>query len=113
MRKIKVIICPADRMPYVTNISDTMENFQRVVGGYIEAATVFSDAVVICNEEGQLLGLPENQGLFLPGFFGDCLICGVGGENLVSLSEQACKVLLQACKVRYNRYKRGMEQEGK
>ena len=109
MRKIKVIMCPADRVPYVTSVSDTLENFQRVVGGHIEVATVFSDAVVICNEEGRLLGLPENQSLFLSGFCGDCLICGVYGENFVGLPEQACKVLLQACKVRYKKHRQDLQ----
>lgn len=108
MRKIKVIICPADRMPYVTNISNTLENLQRIVGGYIETAMVFSDAVVICNEEGRLLGLPENQSLFLSGFCGNCLICGVdaNGEDFTSLPEQACKELLQACRARYQKERR-------
>lgn len=106
MSKIKVIMCPANWMPYVTNVSDTLENLQRIVGGYIETAMVFSDAVVICNEEGRLLGLPENQSLFLSDFCGDCLICGVDGENFADLPEQACKELLQACRARYQKERR-------
>lgn len=104
MRKIKAIICPANGMPYVANISDTLENLQRIVGGYIEVATVFADALVICNEEGRLLNLPENRSLFLAGFCGDCLICGVDGEDFASLPDPARKVLLQSCKARYRKY---------
>ena len=51
MKKLKVIICPAEREPYVTNVSDTLEALQKAVGGYIEAVTVLEGVVVLCNEE--------------------------------------------------------------
>lgn len=104
MRKIKVIVCPANGMPYVANVSDNLESLQRIVGGYIEAATVLEDALVICNEEGWLLNLPENQSLFVSGFRGDCLICGTEGEDFASLPDPARKILLQSCKARYRNY---------
>ena len=56
MKKLKVIICPAEREPYVTNVSDTLEALQKAVGGYIEAVTVLEGVAVLCNEEGRLMG---------------------------------------------------------
>ena len=103
MRKIKAIICPANGMPYVANVSDNLESLQRIVGGYIEAATVIEGVLVICNEEGRLLNLPENQSLFISGFCGDCLICGADGEDFASLPDPARKILLQSCKARYQK----------
>lgn len=50
--KIKVIIKQPGRAPYVTNISNTLENLQKTVDGYIETVTLCSDLVIICNEEG-------------------------------------------------------------
>lgn len=64
MKKLKVIICPAEREPHVTNVSDTLEALQKAVGGYIEAVTVLEGVVVLCNEEGRLMGLPENRSFF-------------------------------------------------
>ena len=55
MKKLKVIICPAEREPYVTNVSDTLEALQKAVGGYIGKVTVRKDVVMLCNEEGLLM----------------------------------------------------------
>ena len=57
MKKLKVIICPAEREPYVTNVSDTLEALQKAVGGYIGKVTVRKDVVMLCNEEGLLMKL--------------------------------------------------------
>lgn len=35
---------------------NSLEAFQKAVGGYIEVVTVASDLVLICNEEGRLPG---------------------------------------------------------
>lgn len=40
MSKIRILALPVDREPYITNISNTLENMQRFVGGYIEAETI-------------------------------------------------------------------------
>ena len=103
MKKLKVIICPAEREPYAANVSDSLEALQKIVGGYIKTVTAFTDAVVICNEEGRILGLPENRSLPLSGFCGDCLICGADGENFCGLSDSDCKFLLRECKKRYGK----------
>lgn len=60
--KMRVIMCPAERKPYVTWIEDSLENLQRAVGGNIECFTFAKDAVIICNEEGRLPGMPEGEG---------------------------------------------------
>ena len=103
MKKRKVIICPAEREPYAANVSDSLEALQKIVGGYIKTVTVFTDAVVICNEEGRILGLPENRSFFISGICGDCLICGVDGEEFASLSEPDCGKLLKLCKDRFRK----------
>lgn len=105
MKKLKVIICPAEREPYAANVSDSLEALQKIVGGYIKTVTVFTDAVVICNEEGRILGLPENRSFFISGICGDCLICGVDGEEFASLSEPECGKLLKLCKDRFRKEK--------
>lgn len=46
--------------PELIDIDNTLKALQTEVGGYIETVTIASDAVVICNEEGVLLGMPYN-----------------------------------------------------
>ena len=103
MKKLKVIICPAEREPYVTNVSDTLKALQKAVGGYIEAVTVLEGVAVLCNKEERLMELPENRSLPFSGFCGDCLICGVDGEEFASLSEPECGKPLKLCKDRFRK----------
>lgn len=103
MKKLKVIICPAEREPYAANVSDSLEALQKIVGGYIGKVTVRKDVVMLCNEEGLLMKLPKNRSFFLSGIRGDCLICGVDGEEFASLSEPDCGKLLKLCKDRFRK----------
>lgn len=96
---IQVIMCPTDRTPYVANISDKLETMQRTVGGYIETVTFSGGVVVVCNEEGKLRGLPKNPAL--PGFVGDCFICGAKGDELVDIPAGRKKKLLATAKQHY------------
>ena len=101
MAKIRVVMCPADRAPYVTYVSDTLENMQRIVDGYIETYTITTDAVIICNEEGRLRDLPRCKSLCFDSFCGDCFIAGVKGEEFTDLSEDAAAFWLKECKKKW------------
>lgn len=60
-KQILVIIKRPGEDPMVEPLfENTLEAFQKEVGGYIEAVTIAEDLVLIVNEEGRLLGLPEN-----------------------------------------------------
>ncbi len=62
-KKIKVIIKQPHRVPYSTNISNTLENLQRTVGGYIELLRPdlgVPRMAFIVNKEGKLRGLHPN-----------------------------------------------------
>lgn len=77
MKKIYVITkrpgCPARHVW----MSNSLEAFQAAVGGYIEAVTLASDAAVICNEEGRLLGLKPNVKICGVDFCGPIVLVGV------------------------------------
>lgn len=62
-------------------IENTLDTFQRLVGGYIETVTLGADWTVICNEEGRLEGLPYNLELCGVDFVGTIVLVGVKGEN--------------------------------
>ena len=52
MAKIKVIIKrPDEEFGHVCNISNSLENLQKTVGGYIEAVPLTNKNVIICNED--------------------------------------------------------------
>lgn len=91
--KIKVIIKrPDEEFGHVTNISPTLENIQKTVGGYIETVTLLpasemrkSPVIAIVNEEGKLKGLEKN--MRIPGdiLVGTIIACGVDGEDLADI----------------------------
>ena len=52
------------KKPTVREIDPGLEAMQEIVGGSIEAGYPFDESVVlVCNEEGKLLGLPLNRAL--------------------------------------------------
>lgn len=60
MKKIKIILKKVGEEPRIAYIPNTLEAMQELVGGYIETVTLASDFIVVCNEEGRLIGLPNN-----------------------------------------------------
>ena len=92
MDRIKVVIFEPGKPGRIDFIPNKLKNMQRVVGGYIESAHLTRELVCICNEEGRLLGLPENR----------CGICGTffvaqddGGEELASLTREQADIVLR------------------
>ena len=83
---------------YSTNISNTLENFQRTVEGFIEVVPFTSDAVIVCNEEGRLRDLPFNCNLLGVDFVGTIFVVGVDGEEFcdVPITFKEWKELLKA-----------------
>ena len=61
---IILLIQPGEK-PALTEIDGTLESMQKMVGGYIQVLYPFDDPIaLVCNEEGKLLGLPLNRGLW-------------------------------------------------
>ena len=89
---IRVLCIEPNKEPYEIEIENSLEVMQSFVGGYITTIGYGVDTVLIVNEEGRLLNLPENRNF--PGLLsyqkivGTFLICGVDYDyNFSSLSE--------------------------
>lgn len=85
MKYISALIKRPGEPPRHVNISNSLEALQRNVGGYIETVTIATDLVVICNEEGRLMGLPENCSICGVTFCGEIIMCGVKGDEFADL----------------------------
>ena len=61
-KKIKCIVKrPDEQFGHTTWISDSLENLQKTVGGYIETVSIDDhELVLIVNEEGKLRDMPYN-----------------------------------------------------
>lgn len=73
--------------PEVIEVENTLKALQDEVGGYIETVTIASDAVVICNEEGRLCGLPYNCLFFGMVFVGTILVVGRSKDEFCDVPE--------------------------
>lgn len=66
---------------------NSLESFQAAVGGYIEAVGLDANAVLLCNEEGKVIGLPANRRLDDDVIAGTFLIVGAEDGEFRSLSD--------------------------
>ena len=74
-------------------IPSTLESLQSQVGGLIQALYL-TDAAIICNDEGKLLGLPLNRPLFdedgniYDVIAGTFLVVGLTEDDFGSLTDE-------------------------
>ena len=102
MSKIKAIIKrPDEKYGHMTNISPTLENLQKTVGGKIETLYLGRGTILIVNEEGKLQGLEPSfrigHGAFVDLIVGTAILVGQNGEDFgdVPITFQTWKSLLK------------------
>lgn len=94
-KKIKIVYIEVDKEPEIIEIENKLEAMQNLVGGYIEMVyleTGTRPAILICNEEGIIMGLEPNR--VVPGvgtIHGPFFICSEKGEDFASISEEKAK----------------------
>lgn len=88
MGKIKVIVKrPDEGIGHVTYISNNLKNLQNTVGGYIQVVPLAEDVLMICNEEGKLLGLDPNFPFKAGKIYGTVIITGVDGDEFTDIPD--------------------------
>lgn len=88
--EINILVVEPGEAPRPAKVEDTLEAFQKIVGGPIEAGCYLPQRVMlVCNSEGKHMGLmpnrenPTDSGDFIAGTF---LLCGFEGEHFASLT---------------------------
>lgn len=88
---ITVLVCRVGQEPAVEKVDNDLESMYRIVGGYIEIVNIGGGYQAIVNEEGALIGLPQNA----CGFVGDFFFTKYDGEgDHISLTDDdiaACR----------------------
>ena len=82
---INVVIKQPNKPPHRKTIKNTLEAFQKIVGGYIETFPIAVGIIGVVNEDGIALGLPRNCEFFGHRIYGTLILCGVDGEDFASL----------------------------
>ena len=91
---MKVVIVEPGKPAYEKDVMNALKPLQDIVGGYIEVLPsggpfnpLDNRSVLICNEEGKLLGLPLNRQIGFDVICGTFIIAGDGGEDFCSLDD--------------------------
>lgn len=96
-REITVVLLEPGKLARSAAIDASLESYQKIVGGMIEAFYPFEEPVcIVCNEEGKLDGLSLNRAVYadsnrremLDIIAGTCFICDCSGEDFGSLSPE-------------------------
>ncbi len=94
-RSLRVLMVEPGREARPAVIGGELEDLQAAVGGLIEAVYPFDENVcLVCNDEGKILGMDPNRGLFddrgnlYDVICGPFFVCGTDGPDFVSLTEE-------------------------
>lgn len=97
-KPIEVLLVEPGQYARMTTIGSSLEDMQKVVGGYIQEAPFFCDPVtLVCNEEGKISGLPLNRairdddGKIIDVVAGTFFICGAEGDHFSSIPKELQK----------------------
>lgn len=85
---IRVLVVEPHRMPYESEIRNTLEGQQRAVEGRIEYVYNDDNTIIVVNEEGKINGSDGNRRIEGDVLCGSFFIAGDEGENLCSLSKE-------------------------
>lgn len=103
MKTWKVVVAEPGKKAEVREIPATYKALSDLVGGRIEMTEpVSEDTAVICNEEGKLIGLAPNRGLYssdgrlIDIYFGTIVFVGArpDEENFSSLTDMEAALYL-------------------
>ena len=67
---LRVVVIEAGQPAEIREVSHDLASLQSLVGGYIEHAPFTGDIGFLINEEGKLMGLPQNR----INYYGDVLV---------------------------------------
>ena len=87
--QIRVLKVEPGKPPKETMLENKLESMQQLVGGYIEMVDLDDCTLLVCNEEGKLIGLEGNRRLGCDIIAGTFFIAGDDGHgNLCSLNDR-------------------------
>lgn len=91
---MKIIIKKPGQQPYITEVEDNLNTYKSIVEGYIEIVPIEKDILMVCNEEGKLIGLDFNFVLGNDPIVGTVFFIGRNNEDFRSLTDEEINKVL-------------------
>lgn len=94
---MRIVVKKVGQMGEIMEVENTLDTFQEIVGGYIETYPIMTDTLIVCNEEGKLMGLEPNViiqvGQYKEVVNGNFAIVKQGEEDFESLDDKQIEIL--------------------
>lgn len=91
--EILVVVKRPGQQAYPIRIANTLEDMQKIIGGYITYVHLEGDLDLICDEEGMLKHRPVNIAVGDQLIVGTIIVARYEGEEFISMTpEQAVKI---------------------
>ncbi|GHU57577.1 hypothetical protein AGMMS49975_23360 [Clostridia bacterium] len=102
MEDITVVVAKPKEQPEVRKVANTLEAFQKLVGGYIETLTDISnpDHLVVINEERRIIGLSYNRNVFGYSVVGPIVAVARTDDEFSSLTETEVEYYMNLFRLR-------------
>lgn len=84
---MRILVVEPERRPEVREIDDSLKAMQQIVGGLIQPIYLDDSVALVCNDEGKLMDLPPNRGLWDKDgqiydiVFGTFFLCGAPADS--------------------------------
>ena len=86
--KLRILMVEPHKAPYEASIPHELSAMQQAVGGLIEVVRNGDGTLLVCNEEGKLLGMEGNRRIPGDVLAGPFFVVGDAGETFRSLTEE-------------------------
>ena len=85
---LRILMVEPQKAPYEASIPHELTAMQQAVGGLIEVVRNGDGTLLVCNEEGKLLGMAGNRRIPGDVLAGPFFVVGDAGETFRSLTEE-------------------------
>ncbi len=85
---LRILMVEPHKAPYEASIPHELSAMQQAVGGLIEVVRNGDGTLLVCNEEGKLLGMEGNRRIPGDVLAGPFFVVGDAGETFRSLTEE-------------------------
>ena len=85
---LRILMVESHKAPYEASVPHELTAMQQTVGGLIEVVRNGDGTLLVCNEEGKLLGMEGNRRIPGDVLAGPFFVVGDTGETFRSLTEE-------------------------